>query len=219
MVIATCRYVIYSRNAIDTTKVPGLQSYIMSGQQKVDASLHNARATLSDNPSVGSIPPKPPSLIGGGGSVSSNLVNESIGLPPPPIKERDYCRSRSCGDPWTFHYDKKALQQHIRSWFADPEGLPYGKWASIVNVLGIETVNEIIQVYKIKHEQLELAGDPIRNRATFFHYCRNYVEQGMEARENPADGDAAWAALKPQKKPRDDRSKYFDEYKKLTGKR
>tara|TARA_R110002051_G_scaffold190700_1_gene259606 strand:+ start:381 stop:971 length:591 start_codon:yes stop_codon:yes gene_type:complete len=193
----------------------------MSGQEKVDASLHNARAAFVDNSDAGSIPSEPPSLIGGGGSVLSNSAFNSIGLPPPPIKERDYCRSRSCGDPWTFHYDKKALQQHIRSWFADPAGLPYGKWGSIVNVLGIETVNEIIQVYKIKHEQLELAGDPIRNRATFFRYCRNLVEQGMEARENPSDGDAAWAALKPQKisradAKRDDRSKYLDEYNKRS---
>ena len=191
----------------------------MSGQQKVDASQHNNRATFSNNPSVGSIPPEPLSLIGGGGSVLSNSASNSIELPPPPIKERDYCRSRSCGDPWTFHYDKKALQQHIRSWFADPAGLPYGKWGSIVNVLGIDTVNEIIQVYKIKHEQIELAGDKILNRATFFRYCRNLVEQGMEARENPADGNAAWAALKPPKKPKDDRSKYFDEYNKRSGSR
>jgi len=196
----------------------------MTAQEKVDASLHNARATFVDNSAAGSIPSEPPSLIGGGGSVLSNSASNSIGLPPPPIKERDYCRSRSCGDPWTFHYDKKALQQHIRSWFADPAGLPYGKWGSIVNVLGIETVNEIIQVYKIKHEQLELAGDPIRNRATFFRYCRNLVEQGMEARENPADGDAAWAALKPQTisradAKRDERAKYLEEYKKRSGSR
>ena len=109
-------------------------------QEKVDASQHNARAAFNDNSLSGSIDSEPLSLIGGGGSISSKLINKSIDLPPPPIK-RDFCRNRSCESPWTFHYDKKAVQQHIRSWFTDPEGLPYGKWGSIVNVLGIETVN------------------------------------------------------------------------------
>ena len=193
----------------------------MSGQQKVDASLHNVRAAFSNNASVGSIPQEPPSLIGGGGSSSSKLgFTNKVDLTPPPIKERDYCRDRSCGDPWTFHYDRKALQQHVRSWFTDPEGLPYGKWGSIVNVLGIETVNEIIQVYKIKYLQLEAAGDEVRNRATFFHHCRAFVEQGMEARENPQDADQAWSVIKPEKhKKIDDRAKYLAEYDKRRGNR
>ena len=176
-------------------------------QQKVDASQHNGRAAFNDNSLSGSIDSESPSLIGGGGSISSKLINKSIDLPPPPIK-RDFCRNRSCESPWTIHYDKKAIQQHIRSWFTDPEGLPYGKWASIVNVLGIETVNEIIQVYKIKFEQIEAKGEKVKNRAAFFTICRRSVEEGMEARENPADAEKAWEALKPQKKPKDNQSKY-----------
>jgi|TARA_R110002110_G_scaffold266332_1_gene482105 hypothetical protein len=165
--------------------------------EKVGASQHNVRAASKNTLSPGSKPSEPPSLIGGGGSIYLEEISSSkVDLTPPPIKRRDYCRDLSCGDPWTFHFDKKALQQHIRSWFADPNGLPYGKWASIVNVLGIETVNEIIQVYRVKHEQIELAGDKVRNRATFFKYCRDYVEQGMEARDNPANAEAAWAALR-----------------------
>ena len=190
------------------------------GSEKVGASRHNVRATPLNNPSPGSKHPEPPSLIGGGGSTSNKLINNLVDLPPPPIKRaKDYCRDFSCGDAFTFHYDRKALQQHVRSWFSDPGGNPYGKWASIVNVLGIETVNEIIQVYKIKYEQLELKGEEISNRAAFFKYCRDSVEQGMEARQNPADADKAWAALKPQKKRKDDRSKYLDEKLKRTGSR
>ena len=185
-------------------------------QEKVDASQHNARAAFNDNSLSGSIDSEPLSLIGGGGSISSKLINKSIDLPPPPIK-RDFCRNRSCGSPWTIHYDKKAIQHHIRSWFTDPEGLPYGKWGSIVNVLGIETVNEIIQVYKIKFEQLQAKGEEVKNRAAFFTICRRSVEEGMEARENPADTDKAWEALKPQKKPRNDSSKYLDEYNRRRG--
>ena len=187
-------------------------------QKKVDASRHNARTAPGNNPSSGSNRPGPLSLMGGGGSTNRRNLNSSklVGTPPP-IKEEDYCRDFSCGSPWTFHYNRQALQQHVRSWFADPEGLPYGKWGSIVNVLGIETVNEIIQVYKIKHEQLESAGDPIRNRATFFKHCRESVEQGMEARQNPADADKAWAALKPLKP--DKTAKYDDDYLRRWGKR
>ena len=184
--------------------------------EKVGASRHNGRATPGNNPSTGSNRPEPPSLIGGGGSRNLRKLNSSklVGTPPPIKREEDYCRDLSCGSPWTFHYNRQALQQHVRSWFADPEGLPYGKWGSIVNVLGIETVNEIIQVYKIKHEQLEAKPNAgIFNRAAFFKYCRDLVEEGMEARQNPADADKAWAALKPKKKPKDDRGKYVEEYK------
>jgi hypothetical protein len=173
---------------------------------KVGASRHNARTTPLNSPSPGSKTPEPPSLIGGGGSLYREDTDTELVDSPPPIKRaKDYCRDRSCGDPWTFHFDRRALQQHVRSWFPDPGGNPYGKWASIVNVLGIETVNEIIQVYKIKFEQLESKGEKISNRAAFFKYCRDSVEQGMEARQNPADADKAWAALKPRKKPANDK--------------
>jgi hypothetical protein len=175
------------------------------GSGKVGASRHNARTTSGNNPFPGSKTPEPPSLIGGGGSPYREDTDTELVDSPPPIKRADYCRDRSCGDPWTFHFDRRALQQHVRSWFSDPGGNPYGKWASIVNVLGIETVNEIIQVYKIKCEQLESKGEKISNRAAFFKYCRDSVEQGMEARQNPADADKAWAALKPRKKPANDK--------------
>jgi hypothetical protein len=188
-------------------------------REKVDASRHNARPASRNNPSPGSNSPEPPSLIGGGGSRDLRKLNSSklVGTPPPIKREEDYCRDFSCGSPWTFHYNRQALQQHVRSWFADPEGLPYGKWGSIVNVLGIETVNEIIQVYKIKHEQMEAASDPILNRAKFFKHCRESVEQGMEARQNPADADKAWAALVPRKPDKD--LKYTDDYARRWGKR
>jgi len=188
-------------------------------QEKVGVSRHNVRATPRNNPSTGSNRPEPPSLTGGGGSTNLSNLNSSklVGTPPPIKRQEDYCRDFSCGSPWTFHYNRQALQQHVRSWFADPQGLPYGKWGSIVNVLGIETVNEIIQVYKIKHEQMEAANDPIRNRATFFKSCRESVEQGMEARQNPADADKAWAALEPRKP--DKTAKYDDDYVRRWGKR
>ena len=186
--------------------------------EKVGACRNNARTAPNNNPPSGSNHPEPPSLSGGGGSRNLRTLNSSklVGTPPP-VKEKDYCRDFSCGSPWTFHYNRQALQQHVRSWFADPEGLPYGKWGSVVNVLGIETVNEIIQVYKIKHEQMEAASDPILNRAKFFKHCRESVEQGMEARQNPADADKAWAALKPHKPAQD--LKYTDDYVRRWGKR
>ena len=188
--------------------------------EKVGASRHNARTTSGNNPSSGSNRPEPPSLIGGGGSTNLRNLNSSklVGTPPPIKRGEDYCRNFSCGSPWTFHYDRQALQQHVRSWFADPQGLPYGKWGSIVNVLGIETVNEIIQVYKIKHEQLEAKPNAgIFNRAAFFKYCRDLVEEGMEARQNPADADKAWAALKPHKPAKN--QGYLDDYARRWGKR
>ncbi len=188
-------------------------------QEKVDASRHNVRATSGNNPSPGSNRPESPSLIGGGGSRDLRKLKSSklVGTPPPIKREEDYCRDFSCGSPWTFHYNRQALQQHVRSWFADPQGLPYGKWGSIVNVLGIETVNEIIQVYKIKHEQMEAANDPIRNRATFFKSCRESVEQGMEARQNPANAAKAWAAVKPHKPAKN--QNHRDDYVRRWGKR
>jgi len=189
--------------------------------QKVGASRHNAKAAPGNNPPSGSKPSEPPSLIGGGGSRYLEDTETLSVYSPPPIKRKDYCRDRSCGSPWTIHHNRQALQQHVRCWFSDPQGNPYGKWASIVNVLGIETVNEIIQVYKIKHEQLEAKPNGgIFNRAAFFKHCRDTVEQGMEARQNPADVDKAWDALRPAKKPKADHGrKYMDEYIKRRGPR
>ena len=188
--------------------------------QKVDASRHNAKAAPRNNAPSGSKPSEPPSLIGGGGSRYLEDTETYSVDSPPPIKRKDYCRDRSCGSPWTIHHKIEAIQQHVRCWFVDPDGLPYNKWGSIPRVLGVETVNEIIQVYRIKWQQITAAGKEIENHAKFFGFCRNTVEQGMEARQNPADVDKAWDALKPAKKPQADHGqKYLDEYEKRRGSR
>jgi hypothetical protein len=187
-------------------------------QEKVDASRHNARTTSLDNPSPGSKHPEPPSLIGGGGgSTNLSILNSSkLDGTPPPIKERDYCKDFSCGDPFTFHLDPIAQRQHVKSWFANSQGDPYSEWW-LNKSLGVETVNEIIQVYRVKEESLEASGKEVNNRPAFFHYCRNLVVASMEPRPEAGAADKAWAALKPKKKPKDDRNKYLAEKIKRTG--
>ena len=84
----------------------------MSGQQKVDASLHNARAAFVDNSVAGSNPPEPALLTGGGGSKDSNSVNDLLGLPPTTINRpaSDPCYSgQPCSDLWNTHSDSKDL--------------------------------------------------------------------------------------------------------------
>jgi len=179
--------------------------------EKVGASRHNARTTPRNNPSTGSNRPEPPSLIGGGGSTNlSNLNSSKLVGTPPPIKERDYCKEFSCGDPFTFHLDPIAQRQHVKSWFANSQGDPYSEWW-LNKSLGVETVNEIIQVYRVKEESLEASGKKVNDRPAFFHYCRNLVEASMEPRPEVGAADKAWAALKSKRK-----NKYqadFDRFK------
>ena len=183
--------------------------------EKVGASRHNARTTPLNNPSPGSNRPEPPSLNGGGGGSTNlrNLKSSKLVGTPPPIKEEDYCRDFSCGDPFTFHLDPIAQRQHVKSWFANSQGDPYSEWW-LNKSLGVETVNEIIQVYRVKEESLEASGKKVKDRPAFFHHCRNLVQASMEPRPDPGAADKAWAALKPKKKPKDDQGKYLEEYKK-----
>ena len=187
--------------------------------QKVDASRHNAKAAPRNNPSSGSKPSASPSLIGGGGSPDINNLNSSklVGTPPPIKREQDYCRDFSCGDPYTFHLDPIAQRQHVKSWFANSQGDPYSEWW-LNKSLGVETVNEIIQVYRVKEESLLASGKQVNDRPAFFHYCRNLVQASMEPRPEAGAADRAWAARKP-KKQKDNGQKYLDDYNKHRGPR
>ena len=184
---------------------------------KVGASRHNVRATSGNNPSSGSNRPEPPSLNGGGGSTNLRNLNSSklVGTPPP-IKEEDFCRDFSCGDPFTFHLDPIAQRQHIKSWFANSQGDPYSEWW-LNKSLGVETVNEIIQVYRVKEESLEASGKKVNDRPAFFHHCRNLVEASMEPRPEAGAADKAWAARKPKKKAKN--QNHLDDFARRWGKR
>ena len=179
--------------------------------EKVGASRHNARTTPRNNPSAGSNDQPPTVFDGGGGSTNlSNLNSSKLVGTPPPFKERDYCKDFSCGDPFTFHLDPIAQRQHVKSWFANSQGDPYSEWW-LNKSLGVETVNEIIQVYRVKEESLEASGKKVNDRPAFFHYCRNLVEASMEPRPEAGAADKAWAARKSKKK-----NKYqadFDRFK------
>jgi len=169
-------------------------------QEKVGASRHNVRAAFKNNPSTGSNRPEPPSLIGGGGSTNLRRLNSSklVGTPPPIKRERDYCRDFSCGDPFTFHLDPIAQRQHVKSWFANSQGDPYSEWW-LNKSLGVETVNEIIQVYRVKEASLQASGKEVNDRPAFFHHCRKLVQASMDPRPEAGAADKAWAARKPKK--------------------
>jgi len=164
--------------------------------------------------------PNPPPVFDGGGGGSSNLkkLNSSKFVePPPPIKRaKDYCKDFSCGDPFTFHLDPVAQRQHVKSWFANSQGDPYSEWW-LNKSLGVETVNEIIQVFRVKQESLEASGKAVNDRPAFFHHCRKLVEAAMEPRPEAGAADKAWAARKPHKP--DKAHKYANDYVRRWGDR
>lgn len=168
--------------------------------RKVEATRHNARTASFNNPLSASNTDTEPFFDGGGGSPDLRKLKSSklVGTPPPIKRENDFCRNFSCGDPFTFHLDPIAQRQHIKSWFANSQGDPYSEWW-LNKSLGVETVNEIIQVYRVKEESLISSGKKVNDRPAFFGYCRKLVETSMEPRPEPGAADRAWAARKPKK--------------------
>ena len=82
----------------------------MSGQQKVDASLHNARAAFSNNPDVGSKTPQTPHH-GGGGSLYPESSND-LELDNHQSINHNHCPLDDC-DPFTEHRYPDAIAEHI----------------------------------------------------------------------------------------------------------
>jgi hypothetical protein len=201
------RYVIgYIDSAIDKTKVPGLQSYIMSAQEKVDASLHNVRAAFSDNPPVGSIPPEPALLTGGGGSISSNSGKELLGLPSTTIKRRaeEPCyEGQPCSDLWNTHSNVQDLRRHLHylfeiDWTAISE--MFGKY-------GVDHVNQNLHNTRDFIEKEFAAGRKIKKTvAHCFMYCMKGIKDAdpelspEAAAERDVTVMAGIDALKPKKK-------------------
>jgi len=191
----------------------------MSGQQKVDASLHNARATLSDNPSVGSIPLEPALLTGGGGSISSNSGNELLGLPPTTIKRRasDPCYyGQPCSDLWNTHSDINDLRRHLHYLF----GVSWRAISRIVGEYGVDHINQNIHETRDYVRDQVAQGKTIKTLAGSFMYCMDGIRDAEPelSPEAAAERDvtvmAGIDALKPQNKAKDERSKWLDEYNK-----
>ena len=187
--------------------------------EKVGASRHNARTTPGNNSSVGSKYPEPPSLTGGGGSISSNSGNELFGLPPTPIKRRasESCYSgQPCSDLWNTHSNLDDLRRHLHYLF----GISWRAISRIVGEYGVDHINQNI------HETREYVRDqvaqekPIKTLAGSFMYCMDGIRDAEPelSPEAAAERDVTVMAgidvLKPKKKPKDDPHKYVEEYKK-----
>ena len=193
----------------------------MSGQQKVDASLHNARAAFVDNPSVGSNPPEPALLTGGGGSIESNSVNDLLGLPPTTIKRRasDPCYSgQPCSDLWNTHSDSKDLRRHLHYLF----GVSWRAISRIFDDYGVDHVNQNIHETRDYVRDLVAQGKTVKSLARCFMYCMDGIRDAEPelspeaAAERDVTVKAGLDAFNPQKKTKDDRSKYLDEYNKRS---
>ena len=193
----------------------------MTAQQKVDASLHNARAAFVDNPSVGSIPPEPALLTGGGGSISSNSGNELLGLPPTTIKRRasDPCYyGQPCSDLWNTHSDSKDLRRHLHYLF----GVSWRAISRIFDDYGVDHVNQNIHETRDYVRDLVAQGKTVKSLARCFMYCMDGIRDAEPelspeaAAERDVTVKAGLDAFKPQKKTKDDRSKYLDEYNKRS---
>ncbi len=197
----------------------------MTAQEKVDASLHNARATLSNNPSVGSIPPEPALLIGGGGSISSNSGNELLGLPPTTIKRRasDPCYyGQPCSDLWNTHSNVKDLRRHLHYLF----GVSWKAISRILEDYGVDHINQNIHETREYLRDQVAQGKPIKTLAGSFMYCMDGIRDAEPelSPEAAAERDvtvmAGIDALKPQKSnAADERAKYLEEYNKRSGSR
>ena len=191
----------------------------MSGQQKVDASLHNARAAFSNNLDVGSNPPEPALLTGGGGSKDSNSVNDLLGLPPTTIKRRasDPCYSgQPCSDLWNTHSDSKDLRRHLHYLF----GVSWRAISRIFDDYGVDHVNQNIHETREYVRDLVAQGKTVKSLARCFMYCMDGIRDAEPelsseaAAERDVTVKAGLDAFKPQKKTKDDRSKWLDEYNK-----
>ena len=193
----------------------------MSGQQKVDASLHNARAAFVDNSAAGSNPPEPALLTGGGGSKDSNSVNDLLGLPPTTIKRRasDPCYSgQPCSDLWNTHSDSKDLRRHLHYLF----GVSWRAISRIFDDYGVDHVNQNIHETRDYVRDLVAQGKTVKSLARCFMYCMDGIRDAEPelspeaAAERDVTVKAGLDAFKPQKKTKDDRSKYLDEYNKRS---
>jgi hypothetical protein len=194
------------------------------GSEKVGASRHNVRATPLNNPSPGSKHPEPPSLIGGGGSTSNKLKNNLVDLSPPPIKRRanESCYSgRPCGDLWNTHTNLGDLRRHLHYLF----GISWPAISRIVGEYGVDHINQNLhETQEYVRDQLA-QGRPIKGLARVFMYCMDGIRDAEPelSAEAAAERDvtvmAGVDALKPKKKPKDDRSKYLEEKIKRTGSR
>ena len=191
----------------------------MSGQQKVDASLHNARAAFSNNASVGSISPEPALLTGGGGSIESNSVNDLLGLPPTTIKRRasDPCYSgQPCSDLWNTHSDSRDLRRHLHYLF----GISWRAISRIFDDYGVDHVNQNIHETREYVRDQVAQGKTIKTLAGAFIYCMDGIRDAEPelspeaAAERDVTVKAGIDAFKPQTKTKDDRSKWLDEYNK-----
>ena len=158
----------------------------MSGQQKVDASLHNARAAFSNNAPIGSNPPEPALLTGGGGSISSNSGNELLGLPPTTIKRRasDPCYSgQPCDSLWNTHTTVENLRRHLGYLF----GIDWPVISKLFGKYGVDHVNQNIHQTRDFVFRQYAAGKEIKSLAACFIYCM----QGIEDAEPELSPEAA----------------------------
>ena len=195
----------------------------MDPLKKADASLHNAKAAFSDNPSVGSIPPEPALLTGGGGSISSNSGNELLGLPPTTIKRRasDPCYSgQPCSDLWNTHSDSKDLRRHLHYLF----GVSWRAISRILDDYGVDHINQNIHETREYVRDQVAQGKTIKTLAGSFMYCMDGIRDAEPelspeaAAQRDVTVKASLDQLRPKKKTtaKDDRNKYLEEYNKRS---
>jgi hypothetical protein len=195
----------------------------MDPRKKADASLHNAKAAFSDNPSVGSIPPEPALLTGGGGSISGNSGNELLGLPPTTIKRRasDPCYyGQPCSDLWNTHSDIKDLRRHLHYLF----GVSWRAISRILDDYGVDHINQNIHETREYVRDQVAQGKTIKTLAGSFMYCMDGIRDAEPelspeaAAQRDVTVKASLDQLRPKKKTtaKDDRNKYLEEYNKRS---
>ena len=113
----------------------------MSGQQKVDASLHNARAAFVDNSAASSNPPQTPHH-GGGGSLYPESSND-LELDNHQSINHNHCPLDDC-DPFTEHRYPDAIAEHIQLHFM------FEKSSDALKRYGPDVVNKTVALMKIK---------------------------------------------------------------------
>jgi hypothetical protein len=191
-------------------------------QVKVGASRHNARTTPLNNPSPSSNPSEPALLTGGGGSISSNSGNELFGLPPTPIKRpaSESCYyGQPCSDLWNTHSNVKDLRRHLHYLL----GVSWKAISRILDDYGVDHINQNIHETREYVRDQVAQGKTIKTLAGSFMYCMDGIRDAEPelSAEAAAKRDvtvtAGLDALKPKKKPKDDRNKYLAEKIKRTG--
>ena len=193
-------------------------------QEKVGASRHNARAAFNDNSLSGSNQALPALLTGGGVSISSNSVNELVDSPPT-IKRRteEPCYyGKPCSDLWNTHSRTVDLKRHLHYLF----GIDWPVISKLFGIYGVDHVNQNIHNTREFIEKEFAAGRKIKKSlAHCFMYCMSGVDDSEPelspeaAAERDVTVTAGIDALRAQKKkkPRNDSSKYLDEYNRRRG--